>query len=369
MSNITSRKPNRVYLERLIFMAALLIPSSFMQGVRVLPVAALSVAFCMITDRICCLIRKIPYDRNDATVPFWGLAAAMLMPSCVPLWLTALSAVICIALGKHIFGGSDNILFSPPALAAAFLIICYPSNMLYFTRVGEQYPVFGEFSGTLVRSLEHSLELRNVPTYLIPDVMMGNVPGSIGAVNIFVILVCAVCLLFRRGNSICAVVSCLVTAGAIAFFFPRADIGGMESVVYELSSGYLLFGTVFLSAEPYLVPKKRAARVMYGVVLGYTTMMFRHFGQTECCFVFALLLTGALSGCFDRIVDNLVYWKKHYISSFEKNKTIAQHGGVKLTDTQEIVLPEKYRYNTPPIDGEIKKKHRKDAEEDSDEND
>lgn len=368
MSNLTSRKPNRVYLERLVFMAALLIPSTFMQGLRVLLVAALCVAFCMITDRICCLIRKVPYDLNDASVPFWGLALGMLMPSCVPLVLTAVGAVICVALGKHIFGGSDNIVFSPPAIAAAFLIICYPSDMLFYTKAGEQYPVFGEFSGTLARSLEHSLELGNVPTYSIPDVMMGSVPGAIGSVHIFVILVCGVCLLIRRGNSAGAVISCLVTAGTIAFFFPRADIGGVESVVYELSSGCLFFGTVFLSAEPYLIPKRKMARVLYGIVLGYTTMMFRYFGQTECCFVFALLITGALSGCFDRIVDNLSYWKKHYISSFEKNKSMIQHGNIKLTDTQEIVLPEKYRYNTPPIDGEIKKKHRKAAKEDSDEN-
>ena len=368
MSNLTSRKPNRVYLERLVFMAALLIPSAFMQGLRVLLVAALCVAFCMITDRICCLIRKIPYDPKDAAVPFWGLALAMLMPSCVPAALTALSAVICIALGKHIFGGSDNIVFSPPAIAAAFLIICYPSDMLFYTKAGEQYPVLGEFSGTLARSLEHSLELGNVPTYSIPDVVMGNVPGAIGSVHILVIFVCAVCLILRRGNSAGAVISCLVTAGAIAFFFPRADISGIESVAYELSSGCLLFGTVFLSAEPYLIPKRKMARVLYGIVLGYTTMMFRYFGQTECCFVFALLITGSLTGCFDRIVDNLSYWKKHYISSFEKNKSMVQHGNIKLTDTQEIVLPEKYRYNTPPIDGEIKRKHKKSAKEDSDEN-
>ena len=66
----------------------------------------------------------------------------------------------------------------------------------------------------------------------------------------------------------------------------------------------------------------------------------------------------ALTMGFDTIVDNLLYWKKSYISSYEKSKNAAQRGNIKLTDTQEIQLPEKYRYNTPPIDGRVKK-HRK----------
>lgn len=365
MSSVTAREPRRVYIERFVFMAALLIPSTFMMGIRVLIIGAVSVAFCMLTDRVCCLIRKTPYDIKDFAVPFWGLSAAMLMPASIPFVLVVLSAVICIVVGKHFFGSSDNIIFSPPAIAIAFLIICYPADMLYFPKAGEHYPIFEEYSGTLSRSLEYTLKLGNVPSSSSFDIIMGNVAGAIGTVNILIILVCGICLLIRRSNSLPAVLSCLVVSSALAFFFPRANVSGMESVLLELSSGSLLFGTMFLSAEPYILPKRASARVIYGAVLGYTTMMFRYFGQTEGCFVFALLITSALSCCFDTIVDNLLYWKKTYINSYEKSRTQIQHGNVKLSDTQEIQLPEKYRYNTPPIDGRIKRqrKHRTDEEE------
>ena len=363
MSSAVTRKPNTIYLERFVFMAALLIPSAYLQGARVIFVCALSIVFCMLTDKVCCFIRRIPYDIRDYAVPFWGLAAAMLMPSGISVWLIALCAVICIALGKHIFGGSENIVFSPPAIAAAFLIVCRPADMLYYTRSGEHYPIFGEFSGTLTRSLEYSVKLGNIPSDSILDILLGDTAGAIGAVNILVIAVCGVCLLVRRSASTCVVVPCLAVSAVLAFFFPRVDVSGAESVFYELSSGCLLFGTVFIAAEPYLVPKKASARVMYGIVLGYTTMMFRYFGETEYCFVFALLITGALTDGFDRIVENLSYWKRNYISSFEKSKTQVQRGGgMKLTDTQEIILPERYRYNTPPIDAQIKRKHRNPTE-------
>lgn len=365
MNSATAREPRKVYTERFIFMAALLIPAAFLMGFRVLLVSALSVALCMITDKICCCIRKVRYDIKDSAVLFWGLSAAMLMPVSVGIVQIVLSSVIIVVLGKHLFGSTENIIFPPSAIAAAFLIICYPAQMLYYPKVGEIYPVFGEFGGTLTRSLDYTLRLGLVPTASVMDILMGSVPGAIGAVNIMIILVCGICLLIRRSNSLSAVLPCLLTVGVLAFLYPRAEVSGLMSVFYELSSGYLLFGIMFMSAEPAILPKRITARVIYGVVLGYTVMMFRNFGKTEGSFVFALLIVSALACCFDTLVENLEYWRKTYLNSYEQNKSEVQHGKVKLTDTQEIVLPEKYRYNTPPVDGEVKK-HRRKRKEDID---
>ena len=359
LTPITMRDPRKLYTERFVFMAALLIPAVFQGGIRPLVVCALCVALCMLCDYICCRIRRIKYDAKDPAVAFWGLAAGMLMPAGIPLILTAVAAVLCIAVGKHIFGGNDNLVFSPPAIAAAFMIICYPGDMLYFPKAGEMIPVFAEYEGTLTRSVEYTIKLGSIPAQSELGILLGNVPGAIGAVNILVIIVVGICMLIKHSTSFTAVASCAAAVCAISAVYPRIDVSPLMSVFYELSSGYLLFGIIFLSAEPYLLPKRRAARAIYGVVLGYTVMMFRYFGQVEGCFVFALLITNALSGCFDTIVENVLYWKRNYISSFEGNKNKAQQGGIKLTDTQEIQLPEKYRYNTPPIDGKVKRQKRR----------
>lgn len=358
MFKLTEREPRKVYLERFVLMALLLVPSVFLQGTRGAFIAAISILSCMITDAVCCLMRKIRYDIKDSAVPFWGMAAALMMPSTIHVGLVILSSVICIAVGKHLFGGSDNIIFCPPAISAAFLIICYPANMLYFPRYGDKVDAFAQHPGTLVRSLEYSLNLHNVPSQSLGDTVMGLAPGSIAAGYIVVILICGICMIFRRSNSGLVVLPCLLTAGLLAFLFPRAGVSGLDSMVYELSSEYLVFGTVFLAAEPYRIPQKTAGKILYGIVLGYTTMMFRFFGKTEGSFLFALLITCALENSFDRVVENVVYWKKTYLNTFEKSKTQIQGGAVKLTDTQEIEIPEKYRYNTPPIDNKITRKRR-----------
>lgn len=363
MISIPVREPRKAYTERLVFMAALLIPAVFLMGPRVLVVSALTTGVCMLTDRVCCSLRRIRYDIKDMAVPFWGLCAAMLMPADIPYGLAALAAVVIAALGKHVFGASDNIVFSPPAIAAALLIICYPAQMLSFPKFGERAPIFGEYTGAVVRSLEYTLRLGNVPTASWLDILLGTVSGAIGAVSMLIILVCGVCLMARGATSTAAALSCLGVCALLAFFYPRAECSGLMSVFYELSSGYLLFGVFFMAAEPHLLPKRFAARIMYGAALGYTTMMFRNFGQTEGSFIFALIIVSALSCSFDTIVENISYWSKSYLNSFEKSVSQVQRGNVKLTDTQEIVLPEKYRYNTPPIDGEIKKHKRRQRKE------
>ncbi len=364
----SAREPRKVYIERLVLMSTLVVISACLQGARVPVVCALSVALSMAVDALCCRIRRIPYDIKAAEVPFWGLAAAMMMPASVPYWVVVLSAIICIVVGKHIFGDSDNIVFCPPAISTAFLMICYPAQMLYFPKYGTHPPVFGTMDELPARSVEYSLKLGITPTASFLDILMGLVPAAIGAAYILVIAVCGVCMIIRRSNSACAVLSCVIVTGALAFLFPRADVSGWESVFYELCSGYFLFGVVFLAAEPYRMPERPMACALYGMVLGYTTVMFRIFGQTEGSFLFALLITGAITSAFDRIVENLSYWKNTYLNSFEKNKIQIEKGkrrvskvkpdAQKLTDTQEIVIPDKYRYNMPVIDSEIKRRRR-----------
>lgn len=355
---ITERNPQKLYAERFVFMAALLIPAVFRGGIRPLVICVLCILFCMLTDRICCLLRKIKYDIKDTAVIFWGLCCGMLMPSEISPAFTLLASVICIALGKHIFGGNENLIFSPPAIAIAFMIICRPADMLYFTAPDTAVPLFEEYSGSLLRSVEYTIKTGSVPAQTPLDLLLGNAPGAIGTVNILVILVVGACMLIKHSTSFTAVISCFATVAALAAAYPRIDCDPLMSIFYELCSGYLTFGIIFMSAEPYLLPKRRAARVIYGVVLGYTVMMLRYFGKVEGCFVFALLITNALSCSFDTIVENLLYWKRNYLSSFEKSKATAQQGGIKLTDTQEIQIPEKYRYDTPPVDSKIKKRRK-----------
>ena len=63
---ITKRDTRKLYLERLVFMAALLIPAVFRGGFRPLTVCAVCVICCMFTDWVCCKLRRTSNLRNRA---------------------------------------------------------------------------------------------------------------------------------------------------------------------------------------------------------------------------------------------------------------------------------------------------------------
>ena len=84
------------------------------------------------------------------------------------------------------------------------------------------------------RKADYALKLGNVPTSSTFDILLGNVSGAIGSVNILIILVCGVCMLIRGTNSFWAALPAIGTAWLLAFFFPRPNVSGMESA-YAIS--------------------------------------------------------------------------------------------------------------------------------------
>ena len=83
----------------------------------------------------------------------------------------------------------------------------------------------------------------------------------------------------------------------------------LQTLKYELCTGGVLFGAVFLINDPVTLPKSGASRVVYGLALGVMTMLFRYYGSYETGVCFALLALGAVSGWLDRAVQRAVYRK------------------------------------------------------------
>ena len=74
---------------------------------------------------------------------------------------------------------------------------------------------------------------------------------------------------------------------------------------YELVSGATLYSAIFLISEPYTCPRRRLGQVVYGVLLGCLSMVFRYVGVYETGVCFAILVMNGLSGWLDRVVDRL----------------------------------------------------------------
>ncbi|MCM1333709.1 MAG: RnfABCDGE type electron transport complex subunit D [Bacteroides sp.] len=357
-----ARKQKSIYSDQLLCLLPLLGLGIWQSGIRALAIAIVSVFVCMLSDLAFCRMSKKTYNPRDLSTLASGLCIALMMPASVSLGIVACGAFLAMGI-KHIFGGKDNYIFNPTAAAIAFLIICFPGEMLLYPPSGVRPALFNVNTSELVSGIEsYLIKIGTAPSVSLQDLLIGNYVGPLGTTHFLVLAVCGVCLLARRSMSLLVTVSGLGSYFALTALFPVYNRIG-DTVILELIGGYLLFGFVFLVSDPQTLPKTAAARIPYGILIGVLGCLFRHFGKVEGSFLFVLLIANALALNLDELCASALAKLRRAISylfrnidRYEKLRKTAEDETAqrKLTDTMEIIVPQT-NYNMPPIDGKVTK--------------
>ena len=129
---VTAKKPRKqksIYGDQLLCLLTLLGLGVWQSGWRALVIALICVVTCMLSDALFCRMTKKTYNPKDLSTLAAGLCIALMMPASVHYGIVVGGGLLAMGL-KHIFGGKDNYIFNPTAAAIAFLIICFPQDML-----------------------------------------------------------------------------------------------------------------------------------------------------------------------------------------------------------------------------------------------
>lgn len=368
---VTAKKPRKqksIYGDQLLCLLTLLGLGVWQSGWRALVIALICVVTCMLSDALFCRMTKKTYNPKDLSTLAAGLCIALMMPASVHYGIVVGGGLLAMGL-KHIFGGKDNYIFNPTAAAIAFLIICFPQDMLLYPGRGIKPPVFGAIgSDQLVSGIEsYLIKLGTAPSVSLQDILIGNYVGPLGTTHFLVLAVCGICLLARRSSSLLVTISGLGSYCALTALFPVYNSIG-DTLALELIGGYLLFGFVFLAGDPQTAPKTTAGKIAYGLIIGIVGCLFRHFGKVEGSFLFVLLIANALSLHLDTVcaaagvqLKRMFSYLFRNMGRYERLRESAKDGGGKrLSDTMEIIVPPT-NYNMPPIDNKVTKIKRKKA--------
>ena len=313
-----------------------------------------------------CFLSKKEYGVKDLSTIAYGMALALMLPASVEYYIVIIGAVLAITV-KHIFGGKDNYIFNPAAVAIAFLIICYPTQVLMYPQLGTQPEIFGD-AGVLVSGIESNF-IKNgaMPSLTELEILMGRFAGPMGTTHILVLIVSGICLICRRSVSLSATVGGIAVMGLLSYLTSSVQ-PATDAVVFRFISGSVLFGFIFLASDPQTLPLTNGGRMLYGIALGVITVIFRNTANIEGIFVFSLLIVNALSLYLDKLAfviavetKQIVRYLKHNLGSFERmTKDVKQGKTPSLSDTQEIMI-EPVNYNMPPIDNKVTKvkRHKK----------
>lgn len=290
----TSQSTARIMRDVVIALMPALVVSTVVFGADVLRVTALSVAACVAFEY---LIQKF-LVRGAVTVTNWsaavtGVLLAFNLPASIPWWIVVIGAFVAIAIAKMTFGGLGKNPFNPALVGRVFLLIAYPVQMTTFLM-----PVNGAFDAlsgaTPLAAVKHGAA---ADVLGVQELLLGNMPGSMGEVAALALLCGFVYLLWRRVITWQIPVTVLVTMALFAFVVALCS-GESGAALWQLPlfhvlAGGAILGAVFMATDYSTSPMTVRGGVIFAVGIGAITMCIRLWGAYPEGMSFAILIMNA----------------------------------------------------------------------------
>ena len=259
-------------------------------------------------------LAKKPITINDYSAVVTGTLLSFSLPPHLPLWMAFIGGVFAIVIAKMAFGGLGNNFINPALAGRAFLMLSFPAAMtqwiapLHGTIHGLPIGLDGVsaatplsfFSQALASGNFHPLDFQES----LPRLFIGNVGGCLGETSAALLLAGALYLWYKR---ILGFGIPLVFIGTTFFLFWICNGTGAfltsEAFIvpsYQVLSGGLMLGALFMAADPVTTPITPWGRVVFGAGCGIFTFIFRKFGGSVEGVGYAILLMNCCTPLIER---------------------------------------------------------------------
>ena len=201
---------------------------------------------------------------------------ALILPATIPLWQVALGITFGVVIGKEVFGGTGKNFLNPALTARAFLYFAYPAQIS-----GDSIWVAADgYTGATALSMAFQNGMNQLTSSVSWwDAFWGFIPGSVGEVSTFAILLGAIVLLWTRIASWRIMLGvCLgMIATSTLFNLIGSDTNPMFAMpwYWHFVVGGFAFGMVFMATDPVSASMTNQGRWIFGALIGFMTVLIR----------------------------------------------------------------------------------------------
>ncbi|WP_304953149.1 RnfABCDGE type electron transport complex subunit D [uncultured Alistipes sp.] len=286
----SSQSTPRIMRDVVIALVPALLVSTVVFGWSVLFVTALSVLSCVGFEY---LIQRFMVGGKP-TVGNWsavvtGVLLAFNLPASIPWWIVVMGAFVAIAIAKMTFGGLGKNPFNPALVGRVFLLIAYPVQMTTFPEVEGLDALSG---ATPLAAVKHGA--LSAGSLNMQDLLLGNMPGSLGEVAALALLAGFVYLLWRKVITwhIPVTILCTMAIFAFAVAWSRGAEGSAmwQFPLFHILAGGAVLGAVFMATDYSTSPMTVRGSVIFAVGIGLITMCIRLWGSYPEGMSFAVLI-------------------------------------------------------------------------------
>ena len=308
-------RTKNLMLDVVIALLPAVIVSVVFYGLGELLVLAVSVLSCILIEYLITrYLLKKPSTIGDFSAAVTGILLALNLPSTTPWWVVFIGAVVAIGVAKMSFGGLGQNVFNPALVGRVFLLISFPK---YMTRWEIPQGLFGADAVSGATPLgaikEGLMQGGSVPDimaqhgYSYSQMLFANIGGSAGEACAIAILAGFIYLVVRKVIKPWITLSILGTVAGFSLILWLANPAQFTDPVFNLLTGGLLLGSCFMATDYVTSPMSTKGGVIYGMGIGFLTLMIRYFGSYPEGMSFAILIMN----CTVPLLNNWFHQKKY----------------------------------------------------------
>ncbi len=290
---------NNVLTQNLMLDVAIaMIPASvygvYQFGLKALCILLVTVAGAVLSEYVYESLMGKPITVMDGSALVTGMILGLNMPPEIPLWIPFLGSIFAIIVVKQIYGGLGQNFMNPALAARCFLLISFANQMSAFKLDG--------VSGATPLSV-----LKNGGSVDVAAMFVGRIPGTIGEVSVIALLIGAVYLLVKKVISIRIPAAYLISFAVFVFIFGQHD---PAYVLAHLCGGGLIFGAFFMATDYVTSPITPNGQILFGILLGVLTGLFRLFGGSAEGVSYAIIISNLLVPLIEKATLPVAFGKE-----------------------------------------------------------
>ena len=268
-------------------------------GLHALLVMIVTVAACVASEYVYEKFMNKPITIMDMSAVVTGLILALNMPPEIPLWIPALGGVFAIIVVKQLYGGLGQNFMNPALAARCFLLI---SLALFMNDFSSPAIGFDSVSGATPLA-----SMRAGGTVDLAALITGQIPGTIGEVSAIALIIGGIYMIARKVISPRIPLIYIGTTAVFIFLFGGFDI---NYTLCQVFAGGLIFGAFFMATDYVTSPITPKGQVVYGVVLGVLTGIFRLWGASPEGVSYAIILSNLLVPMIEKVTLPTAFGKE-----------------------------------------------------------
>ncbi len=262
-------------------------------GVSALVMLVCTTASAVLTEYIYEKLMHKKITVNDFSAVVTGLLLGLNMPPTAPWWMGVLGGIFAILIVKQLFGGLGQNIMNPALGARCFLLISFTSQMTTFVYDGVTgpTPLAQLKSGEMVDSM---------------SMLIGRIPGTIGETSVIAVVIGAIFLILM------GIIDLRIPGTYIATFvvfigifgqFANPEVGFFDPqyITAHLCGGGLMLGAWFMATDYVTSPITKRGQIVYGMLLGILTGLFRLFGGSAEGVSYAIIISNLLVPLIERV--------------------------------------------------------------------